>query len=139
MGSCRSVSAGSDGSNGDSNCCPPSGGGYCSSHCSRSSNGGRHSGRQYGAVLQRIMVSGSYLPSPCCSTCNVGWNCLHLLSIFDFAVVVLRFAVVVFGCARISSHLTWCHCSIWLPCGGIQLYPNLFTPGMVLLRYSASP
>ena len=97
-----------------SNCCLSSGGGCGSSHHSRPSNGVRH-GRHGGAVLQRTMVSGSCLPSPCCSTGNVGWDGLLFLSIFGFAVAVFGFAVTVFGFALI-----------------------FFTSGVVSLRYSAS-
>jgi len=46
--------------------------------------------------------------------------------------------VALIGFARISSRPAWYHCSIRLRCGGIRLRPNLFTPGVVSLRYSAS-
>jgi len=54
-----------------------------------------------------------------------------IVAVFGFAVVVSCFALI-------YSPTEWYHCSIGLRCGGIQLCPYLFTPGMVLLQYLAS-
>ena len=45
---------------------------------------------------------------------------------------------MVFSFTLISSRPVWYRCGIRLRSGGIRLRPNLFTPGMVSLRYSAS-
>jgi len=66
-------------------------------------------------------VLGSCLPSPYCSTGNVGWDGLLFLSIFGFAVAVFGFAVAVFGFAV-----------------AVFGFALIFTPGVVSLRYSAS-
>ena len=90
-------------------------------------------------------MSRSCLASPCCSTGNVVlvaarqysaalWRYLALpesLHARRGIVAVFGFAVAVFGFDLISSRPAWYRCGIWLR-------PNLFTPSVVSLRYSAS-
>jgi len=63
---------------------------------------------------------------------------LGVVAVFVVVVAVFGFAVVLFGFALSSSHRAWYRYGIRLRCGGIRLRPNLFTPGVVSLRYSTS-
>ena len=54
-----------------------------------------------------------------------------IVAVFDFAVAVFDFALI-------SSCPAWYRCGIRLRGSGIRLRPNLFTPGVVSLRYSTS-
>ena len=72
---------------------------------------------------------------PCRQSAHVR---LGVVAVFDVAAAVFGFAVALFGYALSSSRRAWYRCSIRPRCDGIRLRPNLFTTGVVSLRYSTS-